>query len=88
MAGAFPGCESAPLACAYCGGIAGNAFWPMLHRKGRPGMWVYLGGAHIDHIFPWLHGGLSVLTNLAIACENCNESKGHKQLCAWRGIAP
>jgi 5-methylcytosine-specific restriction endonuclease McrA len=38
-----------------------------------------------DHVLPLIHGGVSILSNLATACRPCNSSKGGKLLSDWRG---
>jgi hypothetical protein len=48
-------------ACEYCG----------LHQKYSP-----LASLQIEHILPVKHGGTDQITNLAIACIDCNLSKG------------
>lgn len=39
--------------------------------------WSY-PAAEIDHIKPVFHGGISHLTNYALACRPCNRKKGTK----------
>lgn len=57
--------------CAYCG-IA-----------------LYLnvkGDVDIEHIQPLSRGGTNWPTNLAVACEHCNESKGDRTIDEWQLI--
>jgi len=37
----------------------------------------------LDHIFPKKFGGRDVADNLILACQNCNSSKGRKDLMEW-----
>ena len=39
---------------------------------------------HIDHLVPKWRGGSNCISNLLPACADCNTSKGHKPLEAWR----
>ena len=38
----------------------------------------------IDHVEPWAHGGLTVLSNLVASCQPCNRSKGDRTPEEWR----
>jgi hypothetical protein len=68
--------------CAYCGATLAlpgiNEGW----ERDRPafgGGWVLKAGysaAHIDHVFPKSQGGTNELSNLVLACEDCNMAKG------------
>lgn len=43
-------------------------------------------GAHateVDHVLPRAQGGLTVLANLAAACQHCNRSKGNQTPEQW-----
>jgi len=42
------------------------------------------GPFHIDHIFPIALGGDNSPSNLTVACQPCNLSKGAKTLGEWR----
>lgn len=42
------------------------------------------GPFHLDHKVPVSKGGLSVLSNLFVACRGCNLSKGSRSLEEWR----
>jgi Homing endonuclease associated repeat/HNH endonuclease len=35
---------------------------------------------HIDHIFPWIKGGQTILSNLQLLCSQCNLKKGDLDL--------
>lgn len=50
------------------------------------GMCRYCGApaAEIDHMDPWARGGLTVLSNLAAACQRCNRSKGERTPEEWQ----
>ncbi len=48
-------------ACEYC----------HLHQDDSP-----LASLHVEHIVPKIHGGSDDLTNLALACIDCNLHKG------------
>jgi 5-methylcytosine-specific restriction endonuclease McrA len=37
-----------------------------------------ISAATLEHINPRCHGGSDELNNLAIACESCNQEKGHR----------
>lgn len=37
----------------------------------------------IDHVQPWIQGGLTVASNLIAACERCNRSKGGRTPAEW-----
>lgn len=41
------------------------------------------GPFHFDHIFPVSKGGTNAPSNLTLACEPCNLSKGSKTLTEW-----
>lgn len=41
------------------------------------------GPHHIDHVVPLSRGGLSVLSNLVVACYACNASKRDKLVEEW-----
>lgn len=42
-------------------------------------LWGRMGGeVHIDHIYPFSLGGLTVAENLAAACERCNLAKSDR----------
>ncbi len=53
--------ERANYRCEYCG----------LRQQHEP-----LVKFHVEHIIAQFHGGLSELSNLALACFNCNVYKG------------
>lgn len=55
--------------CRYCGRRVSFT---------RPYGWPYQGDApgHVDHVFPRARGGQNDPSNLALACQRCNESKG------------
>jgi hypothetical protein len=53
--------ERANYRCEYCG----------LRQQHEP-----LVTFHVEHIIAQFHGGLSELSNLALACFNCNVYKG------------
>src|SRR6266850_3146835 len=53
--------ERAQNACEYC----------RLHQDDSP-----LAALHVEHIVPKIHGGSDDLTNLALACIDCNLHKG------------
>lgn len=53
--------ERAGNRCEYC----------RLHQNDSP-----LATLHIEHIIPRKHGGRDVLSNLALACIDCNLKKG------------
>lgn len=53
--------ERAQNACEYC----------HLHQDDSP-----LAALHIEHIIPKIHGGTDDLSNLALACIDCNLHKG------------
>jgi len=61
--------ERAGNRCEYCG----------LHQDDSP-----LALLHIEHIIPKKHGGSDALSNLALACIDCNLHKG----CNLTGIDP
>ena len=43
------------------------------------------GEMHIDHVVPISRGGTNDIENLAVACADCNSSKGQKMLITeWR----
>lgn len=37
----------------------------------------------IDHVQPWVQGGLTIASNLVAACEPCNRSKGGMTPAEW-----
>lgn len=41
------------------------------------------GPFHLDHIFPVSKGGTNAPSNLTLACQRCNLSKGDKTLREW-----
>ena len=41
----------------------------------------------VDHIVPLSRGGKHELTNLCLACQQCNRSKGKKLISEWTQIA-
>lgn len=43
------------------------------------------GTMQCDHIQPWTRGGATDLSNLSVACSDCNRSKGNRTLQEWRG---
>lgn len=53
--------ERAGNRCEYCG----------LHQDDSP-----LAALHIEHVIPKKHGGSDDLSNLALACIDCNLQKG------------
>lgn len=57
--------------CAYCGI---TVFWDIV------------GDVHIDHVVPLARGGANDLSNLAIACADCNLSKSKKAPDEWQSI--
>lgn len=57
--------------CAYCGV---TVFWDIV------------GDIHVDHIIPLARGGANDLSNLAIACADCNLSKSKKAPDEWQSI--
>ncbi len=77
-AGAVPG-DTTVGECYYCPAPV-RFYWPC-RRDGMPGAWVHITG-QIDHVVPLFRGGSNDLTNLVIACESCNKSKG------WRFARP
>lgn len=42
------------------------------------------GPFHVDHVVPVIKGGSDDVSNLALACQGCNLSKGSKTLEEWR----
>jgi 5-methylcytosine-specific restriction endonuclease McrA len=38
----------------------------------------------VDHVEPWSRGGLTVVGNLAAACQACNRSKGDRTPDEWQ----
>jgi 5-methylcytosine-specific restriction endonuclease McrA len=42
------------------------------------------GPFHIDHIQPLRHGGSNLISNLVVACRECNLSKGAKLITEWQ----
>ena len=48
---------------------------------------VFTGNAHnkatVDHVWPLRFGGEGSEENLAVACKDCNEKKGHAATWAW-----
>jgi 5-methylcytosine-specific restriction endonuclease McrA len=55
--------------CQYCGRAVD---W------NRPYLWPTSGNppGHVDHVFARARGGQNDPSNLKLACEGCNESKG------------
>lgn len=43
------------------------------------------GPFEIDHIVPWSRGGTHDRSNLTLACQWCNRSKGDKMISEWKG---
>ena len=37
---------------------------------------------HIDHVYPWVHGGRTIVENLVTSCGRCN-SKKHSTIGIW-----
>lgn len=54
--------------CAYCGV---RIFWNIAHD------------VHQDHVIPLSKGGSDYIQNIALTCQYCNLSKGHKLLDDW-----
>lgn len=46
----------------------------------------YNGPFEIDHIVPWSRGGTHDRSNLTLACQGCNRSKGNKMISEWLGV--
>jgi len=40
--------------------------------------WVHFHDLELDHKDPERHGGQSTASNLVLACQHCNRSKGAK----------
>jgi 5-methylcytosine-specific restriction endonuclease McrA len=38
--------------------------------------WILLAGCEVDHVVSRKHGGITDITNLALACARCNRAKG------------
>lgn len=62
--------------CAYCLGNGEIEWFAPCHRPGKGR--VALLGLEFDHVIPESLGGLSVESNLVLACRPCNRSKGAK----------
>ena len=76
--GAKPGIEtSAP--CHYCG-RSGLIYW--YARKDGQGALRVRFGHELDHVIPESAGGMTVPSNLVLACRPCNRSKGTKAMAA------
>lgn len=43
------------------------------------------GTMQADHVVPWTRGGATDLSNLAVACADCNRSKRNTLLENWKG---
>ncbi|MGE0505103.1 MAG: HNH endonuclease [Solirubrobacterales bacterium] len=45
----------------------------------------YCGGraTEVDHVEPWSRGGLTMMSNLAAACQHCNREKGDRTPGEW-----
>ena len=56
--------QRAKSCCEYC----------YLSQKGQEATF------HIDHVFPFISGGKTILENLALACVSCSLRKGAKQI--------
>lgn len=74
-AGVQPG-ETKAVPCHYCGRL-GVVTWFRL-ASGRPSAWVHFEH-ELDHVTPEALGGLSIASNLVLACRPCNRSKGTGQ---------
>ncbi len=43
------------------------------------------GVMQADHVVPWARGGMTELSNLAVACSDCKRSKRKTLLENWKG---
>jgi 5-methylcytosine-specific restriction endonuclease McrA len=57
--------------CAYCGQ---SIYWTVKHD------------IHVDHIKPLIKGGTNDLSNLCLACADCNLSKHDMELDEWMKV--
>lgn len=62
--------------CHYCG-QEGRVSWAR-RSNGEPSHWVTFPGLELDHVVPFIAGGVSCHTNTVLACVTCNRSKGHR----------
>lgn len=69
-----------PARCAYCD-FVGAVNWDL--RPGQERGWVQFVDLELDHIWPEHLGGTGDPDNIALACRDCNRSKGHKTLSEW-----
>ena len=76
-AGATPG-TTTPVVCFYCG-RTGELWWPLTFT-GKVGSHMVMTEFEFDHKFPESKGGLSVPSNIVIACRPCNRAKKDKVL--------
>lgn len=57
--------------CQYCG------YSPTKHNEFLP--------LHIDHVFPFVHGGSNKMDNLVVACQECNLLVSSKIFSSFEG---
>lgn len=73
------GCEkgqSLSVKCSYCD-FVGSIKWS--------GSYVTFPGMHLDHHIPESKGGETSLSNLVLACRDCNIAKSDSLFEDWKG---
>lgn len=81
--GVQPDLKYYPVACFYCGKAGTMQWWPPGSKYGpKTGIICTL---EYDHFIPFSRGGEHHSTNLVLACQVCNLSKGNRTLWEWLG---